>query len=212
MRALHFALPLVALACARGSLDHSGDPVASATSSPSAGSSSPAAALRASDSAPSLPASAPVAMDASMPPEQVDLPAPGPGWVRAAPPPAFGYVSFFFGGKREVQDRGSLRPLGRWEHGEHGCVNAYRRVDPMTHEPVLVGPIIGGAAPEAKALPGGALWYDLPSDGVQFLYLTSGSLVLEAEDRLANGHALATVFRPWALKAAAALATPRQVR
>ena len=144
--------------------------------------------------------------------EAVDLPAPGPGWVRAEPTPAFGYVSFFFGGRREIQDRGSLRPLGRWRSGERGEVCAYRRVDPLTGDPVLVGPILGNAAPEAKTLPGGALWYELPSDGIQFLYLTSEFIVLEAEDRVANGRALATVFRPWALKAAANLATPRRAR
>jgi hypothetical protein len=137
------------------------------------------------------------------------VPAPGPGWERDEPSQAFGYVSFYFGAG-VIKDPGVLRPLAAWKRGERGRIRIFRRIERSTGAPVTIEPPRVDLLPR-RQLAGGALAYELQSDGVQFHWVTSGSIVLEAEDSpLSKGLALAAQFRPWAAKAAAALATPRE--
>ena len=68
-----------------------------------------------------------------------------------------------------VKDAGALRPLSEWKRGERGVIRVYRRVDPKTGAPVEIEALDGKeAGPKPKSMPGGARWYEWPSDGVQF--------------------------------------------
>lgn len=175
----------------------------------------PSATLaRSAEPAPSSapePAPAPTASPSAAPSaevrEIVELRAPASAWKPAEPERAMGYVSFFFGA-HVLQDRGHLRPLAAWRKGERGRIAVYRRVAPASGEPV-VAEATGHEAPEPKKLPSGALWYELPSDGTQFYWVTSGSLVIEASDEIHAARALAAVFRPWTLEVVKTLSTPR---
>jgi hypothetical protein len=137
----------------------------------------------------------------------VELPAPSRGWEPDESARAFGYVSFLFG-LGDVEDPGALRPLAAWRRGERGHVRIFRRVDRRTGTPEHIPTRTEWPMP--KELAGGALWYDMGSKGTQFYWVTAGSVVVEAEvTPLGAGPAVAAYFRPWAVKAAAALATPR---
>lgn len=63
-----------------------------------------------------------------------------------------------------LEDPGLLRPLARWLAGERGIITVYRRFAPDTRRPTAAQ-AVGREHPRPKALPGGALWYELASDG-----------------------------------------------
>jgi hypothetical protein len=141
------------------------------------------------------------------------IPSPGPGWKPIPPEPARGYISFFFGASRRPSKDTSLRPLAAWRRGDRAEMRAYRRLDPVTGAPVpaLGEPVSadGVRILAATEWPGRMLFYEMPSDGVQFFWLTWGSVVLEASDDLHAGAALRVAFRAWGPKAVEFLYIPR---
>jgi hypothetical protein len=141
------------------------------------------------------------------------IPSPGPGWKPVTPEPARGYVSFLFGASHRTSGDPSLRPLAAWRRGERAAMRAYRRLDPRTGDPV---PALGEPVSEegariltATEMPGRMLFYEMPSDGTQFFWITWGSVVLEGSDSLSAGPVLRVAFRAWGAKAASFLYNPR---
>jgi hypothetical protein len=161
-----------------------------------------------------VPESAAVAAPPPVVQEDVEgIPSPGPGWKPIPPEPARGYVSYFFGASRRPSKDTSLRPLAAWRRGERAEMRAYRRLDPLTGDPVhaLGSPVSEDhrILLEATEMPGRMLFYEMPSDGTQFFWITWGSVVLEGSDDLSGGPALRVAFRAWGAKAAAFLYNPR---
>ena len=135
------------------------------------------------------------------------VPAPAPDWEAAGVENARGYVSIYFG-SGAFKDSGMLRPLAAWSRGESGVIRIFRRVDPQSGLPADIAPLAperGGPTP--KQLGDGVLWYEWPSDGVQFYWVTSRSIVLAVEESpLARGTQLWGELRDWALKVVVDLA------
>ena len=95
-------------------------------------------------------------------------PSPGSPWRRVAPERAFGHSSVFFGND-QVEDDGSLQALATWKRVHQATLRAFRRVDPRTHQPVVISPSRDRFVTLSRFV-NGALFYELPSDGIQFFY------------------------------------------
>jgi hypothetical protein len=139
--------------------------------------------------------------------EIVEIDPPSSAWRAVETEAAFGYSSVYFG-RHEVEDRGFLRPLAAWRWGERGRIKIYRLVDPETGDAVEISRE-GYRNLRPKKLTGDVLWYEMPSDGTQFYWYTSGSVLIEASDELKRGGYLAATIRRWIPRALEALAKPR---